>query len=199
MKTAYDAPSVFEQACPGGTVKVEMHWQGIYLDPGTRVADERWRFTDAAGHHHAYQHDKQHPGGHYPTLQYVPGEDAYCGRCGEAHEDYDESKYVCRGCGEEIKPGYRVSNGYEGRYPTGRYAYFKPDQEEFTAELLARANKPPADSLNATYTRSAKAYAQRGWIPITLAQAEDFLSAALTHQKGDGSKYVFRLTKEKRT
>lgn len=64
----------------------------------------RWEFTDANGHYHAHSDDKDD---RYPTLaRHV--EHAECdGSCGGMcnGEGYHVTRYTCRACNAEIKPG----------------------------------------------------------------------------------------------
>jgi hypothetical protein len=66
--------------------------------------DHGWKFTDAAGHHHAWA-----AGGgewpspaNYPTLKIVVDEIYWCGDCRDEHT---HEHLECVQCGERIYPG----------------------------------------------------------------------------------------------
>jgi hypothetical protein len=67
-------------------------------------ADEKWSFTDAAGHFHAYDQSSERD--HYPTLL-MRVEQVPC-----VHDDHDDdcdgantTHWHCRICDEEVEPG----------------------------------------------------------------------------------------------
>lgn len=75
--------------------------------------DIRWRFTDRAGHAHAYSLEDDH----YPTLY---REDVLCE---STHEDGDawwcecRTKHLCRICHAEVAPGMTAGGGEVERRP----------------------------------------------------------------------------------
>jgi hypothetical protein len=85
--------------------------------------DERWRFTDAAGHEHRYR--RQGAGDYYPTLVWVVDERWWCDDCGDEHT---EGHYECRACGERIVPGLAGPDYFPRRIP-GRVTYWLGDTE----------------------------------------------------------------------
>lgn len=84
------------------------HWslsvdqRGEWVTMGIETADDKWRFTDAHGHEHYYDHG-------YPTLDYIIDAEHSCdGSEGWAHHDphmvVDESHFECLTCREVIEP-----------------------------------------------------------------------------------------------
>jgi hypothetical protein len=66
----------------------------------SREPDPRWKFTDAAGHEHAYDEDDK-----TPTLKAVIIADWWCATCNDEHDDVE---LQCAQCGEAIVPGTRA-------------------------------------------------------------------------------------------
>lgn len=128
-----------EMVTSAGVVRVVQHGDLITWADGP---DERWRYTDCAGHEHAYQRQAEwldavrprrrcegtktfRDSTHYPTLRYVIEREHHCdGREGlyshDQHWVTDAARYECRQCGEHIRPG----RGPGSRtMPTGRETY----------------------------------------------------------------------------
>jgi hypothetical protein len=76
------------------------------------TANERWTYTDKAGHVHRYD-DRYEPltGTCYPTLlrrsEHVPCDDWECGCDG-----HDREWYVCHLCDQVIRPSVRPATWY---------------------------------------------------------------------------------------
>lgn len=82
------------------TIDVVQDWIDVTSERET--PNERWTFTDAAGHEHHYEHG-------YPTLDYVIDESHWCdGREGiynhDPHEAVDAAHFECKLCREVIEP-----------------------------------------------------------------------------------------------
>lgn len=82
------------------TLDVRQEWVDITF--GLPTPNERWTYTDRAGHLHNYLRG-------YPTLTYIEDAGHWCdGTEGfERHDPHwavDESHYECPGCGEVIEP-----------------------------------------------------------------------------------------------
>jgi len=99
------------------------------------TADERWTFTDKAGHEHRYS--RRGAGDYYPTLTWVVDETHWCEDCGDEHT---EGHYECPLCGERIQPGLKGPSSFREFVP-GRTTYYLDDEEISEAryrELLAQ-------------------------------------------------------------
>lgn len=91
-------------ATAGWTLEVEHDLIDVSTDYPT--PDERWRYTDDAGHEHHYDHG-------YPTLELVVDEEHWCdGNEGfmphDPHQHIDAAHYECRECRQVIKPREHV-------------------------------------------------------------------------------------------
>ena len=129
----------FEFAVAGGTIRLERDYTEVNI--ASRVADERWKFTDSNGHEHSYTSKPRDHGDHYPTLIYVPGPTYYCADCNDEHEDYAVSRYECRTCGEAIVPGSREPQNPEALVLNRQSIYLngEPVTKEHAEELLSAA------------------------------------------------------------
>jgi hypothetical protein len=85
----------FELRTPHGEIVVEV--ERVDCTP-TMEPDPAWRFTDKAGHAHRWT-DEEHL-----TFEVRYGE-PYIDADGE---EYSESWWACKQCGEVIRPGFRV-------------------------------------------------------------------------------------------
>jgi hypothetical protein len=102
---------------PGLPGQIIVETEMVDISTNLPKADDRWTYTDAVGHFHAYDQAARH-GDRYPTLNArvehrecdglhaYPTTDEYC-------EGYDVTLYSCRICGEEIKPGTIPGPHYE--------------------------------------------------------------------------------------
>lgn len=82
------------------SIDIRQDWIDVTSERET--PNESWRFTDANGHEHHYEHG-------YPTLDLVIDESHWCdGTEGiynhDPHEEIDAAHYECKQCGEVIKP-----------------------------------------------------------------------------------------------
>jgi|HubBroStandDraft_2_1064218.scaffolds.fasta_scaffold54488_6 hypothetical protein len=132
---------------PEGELRIEREVIPVHYQSDV---DRRWRFTDAAGHEHAYAED--FPGSfgdrlrddrarHYPTLRPLYEAAGYCGRCNDYHDDRDIIvRYECPLCGETIRPG---TTGPGTIYIPGMISAYLNDQpisqEEAERIIAARA------------------------------------------------------------
>jgi hypothetical protein len=100
-------------------------WEADKIDVTSRLPypDERWTYTDRAGHEHRY--DKQAPGDYYPTLSWVIDETYYCPDC---HDEHTEGHWECPQCGERITPGSAGPDRFR-RYIPGLTHYYLNDEE----------------------------------------------------------------------
>lgn len=122
---------------PDRTFSVEQPVQHVH----GWAADERWAYTDKAGHAHRYEPGD---GGHYPTLvvrtAHVPCNDDDCGCDG-----YEDRWRVCPHCGEVIRPAKRPTVYLLPGHP--RYAVdgVPVDEAEYNrllAEFTANTTEP---------------------------------------------------------
>lgn len=102
--------------------------------------DERWRFTDAAGHEHRYE--RQAAGDYYPTLRWFVTERYWRADCEDEHT---EGEWICPLCDEVITPGTAGPDMFR-RYVPGRTTYYLGDEEISEAryrELEAQLRSGP--------------------------------------------------------
>lgn len=119
--------------CSGGhELRVE---QEVIEIPYLTTQDEDWRFTDAAGHEHAW-HDSL--ADHYPTLRWVTDRTYWCEGCRDEHE---EGHLECRICGEHVRPGI---TGPGVKHMSGLTSYYIDGEPVTQAEaeaFIARARR----------------------------------------------------------
>lgn len=65
--------------------------------------DESWSATDSHGHEHRYVRDEEDVP-RLPSLKIQQGEEYWCEDCHDFHSDSD---WVCRECGDVVKPGFK--------------------------------------------------------------------------------------------
>jgi len=99
--------------------------------------DEKWTYTDRAGHEHHWSDDA------WPTLRQVI-DDVYWVLDDDGYEEYKEEEFhwECVQCGEHIEPGMRGPSMFK-EYMPGHTSYFL-DGEEITHEQAEVLLNPEA-------------------------------------------------------
>lgn len=114
----------------GPVLEVEQEW--IDITSGNESIDITWRQVDKLGHEHYYQD------GQYPTLDFVIDQEHWCdGSEGwerhDPHQVIDEYHYLCKQCGEVVKPG--VWPPYHPQKIKGNVSYWLSGQDDKGANI----------------------------------------------------------------
>lgn len=92
-----------------GPLSVDSEVERIY-SLSASMPDEKWEHTDSHGHVHRYVRDEEDVP-RLPSLKIQQGEEYWCEDCHDFHSDPD---WVCRECGDVVKPGFKPDYEAQG-------------------------------------------------------------------------------------
>ncbi|MFD4740594.1 hypothetical protein ACFWNQ_25000 [Streptomyces virginiae] len=149
---------------------LEIERDMIQVSTGLPQPSKSWKTTDSQGHEHAYADGPDR----YPTLR-VEGRTFWCPDC---HEEHEETRLVCRLCGERVDPGTYIDTSPQ--YLPGRTSYLlngEPITKERAEELLAEAKRRQDDSARLTEAPAIGSRVRLGEDVVTVLPTAEGASA----------------------